>query len=274
MKKLVLLPLLALATAAAARGASISFYISPPAVQFSEVAGTTVATFDSLAPGNLTTPYVSAIGTYSASAASPFHVNAPDQYGGATDPANPTTATNYFTIGAQSGTSAPVTVNLQQSADYFGFWWSAGDANNGVSFYTGSFLLTRFTSQTLLTMLNGGSGQVTALNGTKYNTSAYFRNPNAPSGRNTGEPYMFIDLVANGVSFDRVVFDNSGTTSSGFESDNHTVSSIPVTISGDHVLVGDQTTATREPSETLLISGGLLLIGARLRRKRAAPGTR
>ena len=40
-----------LATAAAARGASISFYISPPAVQFSEVAGTTVATFDSLARG-------------------------------------------------------------------------------------------------------------------------------------------------------------------------------------------------------------------------------
>jgi hypothetical protein len=274
MKRLVLLPLLALATAAAARGASISIYISPPSVQFSEVAGTTVATFDSLAPGNLTTPYASAIGTYNASPGAPFHVNAPDQYGGATDPANPTTPTNYFTIGAQSGTSAPVTVNLNQSADYFGFWWSAGDANNGVSLYIGSFLLTRFTSQTLLTMLNGGSGQVTAINGTKYNTSAYYGNPNAPLLRNTGEPYVFIDLVANGVSFDRVVFDNSGTTSSGFESDNHTVSWKPVAISGDHVLVGTPTTATPEPSETLLISAGLLLIAARLRRERASPRTR
>ena len=57
---------------------------------------------------------------------------------------------------------------------------------------------------------------------------------------------MFIDLVANGVSFDRVVFDNSGDEQR-IRSDNHTVSSIPVTISGDHVLVGDQTTATRNP---------------------------
>jgi hypothetical protein len=273
MKRICLSVFLIFVTSQIARAASISIYISPPAVQYTEVTGTIVATFDSLAPGNITMPYASAIGVYNASPGAPFHINAPDQYGGATDPANPTAPTDYFTMGAQSGTSAPVSVTLNNSADYFGFWWSAGDVNNGVSFYIGSFLLTRFTTQTLLTMLNGGSGKVTALNGTRYNSSAYYGNPNAPAGRNTGEPYVFIDLVANGVSFDRVVFDNSNTSSSGFESDNHTVAWTPVSISGDHVFVGNLTTEVPEPPDTLLIAGGLLLIAALAARKRANPRT-
>jgi hypothetical protein len=273
MARLLLPPLLVLATAVTVRGSTIAIYISPPSVKYSEVAGSTVATFDSLAPGNVTTPYASAIGTYNASPGSPFHVNAADQYGGATDPANPTTPTNYFTIGVQSGTSAPVSVTLNQGADYFGFWWSAGDANNGVSLYAGNFLLVRFTTQVLLSMLNGGAGKVTAINGTKYNSSAYYGNPNAPSGRNTGEPYVFIDMVAIGVTFDKVVFDNTNTTSSGFESDNHTVFDTPVTISGDHVFVTTLPLAAPEPSDALLIGAGLLLIAAGLRLKHAAPRT-
>lgn len=253
-----------------ARASSIAVYISPPAVQYSEVGGTTVATFDSLAPGNMTTPYISAIGTYNAAPGSPFHVNAADQYGGATDPSNPVTPTNYFTIGAQSATSAPVSVTLKQSADYLGFWWSAGDANNGVSFYSGNFLLARFTSQMLITLLNGGTGQVTAINSTKYNTSSYFGNPNAPAGRNTGEPYVYVDIVSAGVWFDKVIFDNSGTTSSGFESDNHTVTSAPVTLSGDHVFAGNLGVATPEPGAAILLIGGLTLIAAVLQRALAA----
>jgi hypothetical protein len=239
---------------------TIAVYISPPAVQYSEVGGTTVATFDSLAPGNVTTSYASAIGTYNATPGSPFHVNAADQYGGATDPTNPATPTDYFTFGAQSGTSAPVSVTLNQSADYLGFWWSAGDVNNAISFYSGNFLLARFTTQMLLTLLNGGSGQITAINQAKYNTSSYYGNPNAPAGRNTGEPYVFVDIVSTGVWFDKVIFDNSGTTSSGFESDNHTVASTPVTLSGDHVFVGNLSLATPEPAPAILLAGGLMLI--------------
>jgi hypothetical protein len=260
--------------ALSAHASTIAVYISPPSVESSEVAGTTVATFDSLAPGNLTTPYASPIGTYNTSITSPFHVNAADQYGGATDFSNPTTPTNYFVIGAQSGTSATVSVTLSKEADYFGFWWSAGDANNGISFYSGNFLLARFTTGTLLTLLNGGVGQVTATNSTKYNTSAYYGNPNVPSGRNTGEPYVFVDIVATGTFFDRIVFDNSSTTSSGFESDNHTVTSAPVTLSGDHVFVSNLSLNTPEPSAAFLLGGGLLLIAAARRRALSSPRSR
>jgi len=247
------------------QAASILIYISPPAVQSSEVGGTTVATFDSLAPGNVTTPYASAIGTYSASTSSPFRANAADQYGGATDPTSPSTPTNYFTIGAQSGTSAPVSVTLNQYADYFGFWWSAGDANNGVSFYSDGYLLSRFTTATLLTLLNGGAGQVTAVNGTKYNTSSYYGNPNNTT-QDTSEPFVFVDMVFTGTLFNQVIFDNSNTTSSGFESDNHTVTSAPVTLSGDHVLVTTLNGNTPEPAAGMLLAGGLLLIAAAWRR--------
>ena len=144
-------------------------------------------------------------------------------------------------------------MTLKQPADYLGFWWSAGDANNGVSFYSGNLLLGRFTTQLLLTLLNGGAGQVTAINQTKYNTSAYYGNPNAPSGRNTGEPYFFVDVVTSGTTFDKVIFDNSGTTSTGFESDNHTVTSAPVTLSGDHVFAGSINITTPEPPAPWLL---------------------
>lgn len=250
-----------------AQASALLIYISPPAVQNSEFAGATVATFDSLAPGNVTTSYASSIGTYNATASAPFHVNAADQYGGATDPTNPSTPTNYFVLGSQSGTSTTVSVTLKQPADYLGFWWSAGDANNGVSFYSGNLLLGRFTTQLLLTLLNGGVGQVTAINQTKYNTSAYYGNPNAPAGRNTGEPYFFVDVVTSGTTFDKVIFDNSGTTSTGFESDNHTVSSAPVTLSGDHVFAGSINITTPEPPAPWLLGAGLALIAlARWRR--------
>ncbi len=256
------------------RANSISVYISPATMQYSEVSGVTVSNFDAMTAGNRTTPYLSLIGTYSASRTGKFAVVAPDQYGGATDPTNPSTPTNYFAIGAESGTSAPVTLTLNQPVDYFGFWLSAADANNGVSFYSGNYLIARFSTQMLITLLNGGTGNVTALSGAQYATSSYFGNPNAPAGRNTGESYAFVDFVANGFTFNSVVFDNSGTTSTGFESDNHSILATAPTISTDHVLVGNLTEDVPEPAAALLLAGGLMLIAAARRRGLGAPQSR
>jgi uncharacterized protein (TIGR03382 family) len=252
-------------TALPGMAGSISLYISQPGQQTSSVTGTTVTTFDSLAPGNVTAPYVSPIGTYNASSTSPFNVQAANQYGGAI---NGATMTSYFTIGAQSGTSAPVSVRLNQDADYFGFWWSAGDANNGISLYNGSTMLAHFTTQMLITLLNGGAGQVTATDGATYNASSYYGNPN--TGQNGGQPYAFVDIVATGLTFDTIVFDNSGSVGTGFESDNHTITSAPVTLSGDHVFAGNLNATTPEPAPFMLMAGGLVLIAAGRRRGLAA----
>jgi hypothetical protein len=164
-------------------------------------------------------------------------------------------------------------VTLNGPADYFGLWLSAADANNGVSFYSGNYLIARFSTQMLITLLNGGTGNVTALSGAQYTTSSYFGNPNFP-GQNTGESYAFVDFVANGFTFDKVVFDNNGTTSTGFESDNHSILATTPIISTDHVLVGNLTEDVPEPAAALLLAGGLMLIAAARRRGLGAPRPR
>jgi hypothetical protein len=125
----------------------------------------------------------------------------------------------------------------------------------------------------LITLLNGGTGNVTALSGAQYTTSSYFGNPNFP-GQNTGESYAFVDFVANGFTFDKVVFDNNGTTSTGFESDNHSILATTPIISTDHVLVGNLTEDVPEPAAALLLAGGLMLIAAARRRGLGAPRSR
>jgi len=105
---------------------SLLAYISAPDVQSSSQAGNTGAeteTFNSLPLGNQSTPYVSAIGTYQFSSTAQGAILAADQFGGAN-------GSQYMSFGAQSGTSAPITITLNGNYNYFGFWFSAGDANN------------------------------------------------------------------------------------------------------------------------------------------------
>lgn len=184
-----------------------------------------------------------------------------NQYGGAE-------LTQYISLGAQSSSSAPYTLQLTTPANYFGFWWSAGDAQNGISFYSNGTLLARFGTQDILTLL--GNTTVTSVDQQVYQTGFYFGNPNYDPKQNTAEPYAYVNIFANGATFDQIVFDNSNTTGTGFESDNHSVyfSSTPLAPAGSSVFVKEIPATVPEPSAALLSAGaGLALLWARTRRR-------
>jgi len=81
----------------------------------------------------------------------------------------------------------------------------------------------------LLGFLNNGAGTITATNGTVYQTSAYFGNPNIASGsRDATEPFAYVSFVISGATIDTLWFYNTSATGSSFESDNHSVISSAV----------------------------------------------
>jgi hypothetical protein len=215
----------------------------------------TTETFDTLTAGLYNQAgysYSSAIGTYTGGTANPFAIMAPGVYGGATDSTH-TSPTNYLGVGGDSNSSSPVILKLAKPAAYFGFWWSAGDANNRVSLYSGSTLYGTFTTADLLGFLNNGAGTITATNGTVYQTSAYFGNPNIASGsRDATEPFAYVSFVISGATIDTLWFYNTSATGSSFESDNHSVISSggTVTIPTIFVPVETLTLATQVQAPT------------------------
>jgi len=237
---------------------SLMAYIAAPNTQTSSQAGNVGAltqTFNSLPLGNQTTPYLSNIGTYQFSTTAKGDILAADQFGGAN-------GSKYMSFGSQSGTSAPITINLNSSYNYFGFWFSAGDPNNGITFYSNGTQFTRFSTADIVSLLSGAT--VTAINGTTYNSSSYFGNPNNPT-QDTAESFTYVEIVTTG-TFDKVVLDNSGTTSTGFESDNHTVYAGNVIVPTSDVFVTQLTVVVPEPAHYMVLFGlmiGCLVAGQR-----------
>jgi hypothetical protein len=153
----------------------------------------------------------SAIGTFSTGGT----VVAANAFGGAF-------GTHYYAVGAQSGQTS-ATLTLTGPEHYFGMWWSAGDAQNQLSFYDGGTLLGSFNVANLLA-LNLSPG--------------YFGNPN--NGQDTGEPFVYLDFTTTGSdAITKVVFNNSLAT--GFEMDNLSVLSQSITPPGNQIPDGGST---------------------------------
>jgi T5SS/PEP-CTERM-associated repeat protein len=117
--------------------------------------------------------------------------------------------------------SNPTTLTLAKPQRYFGLWWSAGDPNNVLSFYSGGKLLETFRTNDVVNFINK-----------QANKNAYYGNPN--NGQNKSEPYAFLNFYADpsnpNLTFDRIVFSNLPGT--GFEQDNHTIAGLYTDISG------------------------------------------
>lgn len=231
-----------------AHAQEISLYLSAPKTQSTIFTSTTVETFDATA-GHYTSNFSSVIGTYTLSSTNAFNILADNQYGSGTG--------QYMAFGAQSGTSGPITLTFSAPQSYFGFSWNAGDNNNGIAIYNGATLLRRFSTATIRTMLSGPT--VTAIDSTVYNSSQYFGKPPAGTS-NSGEPYAFLNFIASGGTFTSIVFDNSGSTGSGFETDNHTIRASSVTPNGSFVFVS---TSAPEPATWVLASLGMIFLGRR-----------
>lgn len=183
-------------------------YLSPPGEQNTTRAGAIVEDFSGA------TGAIGAAGSFSVGA-----------WSGATGGVTRAAAGNF---GGAGGTGTylsvangnQVSITLTGDRKYVGFWWSAGNTGNTIEFYDDTnTLLASFTTNSLTTLLGGG-GSVTAINGSQYAKAAYFGNPNPPAGRNTGEPYGYINLLLEGTStsFRRVVIRHAG--GGGFELDN------------------------------------------------------
>jgi hypothetical protein len=187
----------------------VDFYLSAPGVQTSFAqgnAGTATEDFNNLSIGGKAGPGALSVGNYTGG----FLIYAGDQWGGAN-------GSRYVKD------PSDFDIRFTTAARYVGFWWSAGNAGNTVNLYSGGAMVAEFNSSYLSTYLNNGSGTVTALDGTIYDTSSYYGNPNESTpGGHSGEPFGYINLFARDGAgiFDRVVFRNVG-----FEFDNITASS-------------------------------------------------
>ena len=206
--------------------------------------------------------FIGATGTYQLTSNSALLIQGADQYGGAD-------LSPYAAFGAQSGTTGDILLSTGANYNYFGFWWSAGDANNSITLRSTGAALATFSTGDILNFLSPGT--ITAVNGTVYNSSSYYGNPN--NGQNTGEPYAFISIVLTGATFNQVVFSNNNTTGTGFESDNHTLYLGTVTPPGTAVFVKDIPTApgvgTAEAPEPSFWGACAIVLSVLLYRRRS-----
>ena len=143
-------------------------------------------------------------------------VNA-DQWGGAD-------GTKYITQ-ARSNNIRSYTVKVSQNQKYFGFWWSAGDPYNQITFKKNGNEIAIFKTQDLVDFIKSSNVD---------NTEDYYGNPsyNGSSTYHEGEPFSYVNVFFNDQEYDEIVVATLNKDSAAFESDNHTFSAVKQNIRG------------------------------------------
>ncbi len=175
-----------------------------------------------------------------------------DQYGGAGG------SGQYAVTFSNTGYSLDLASTVPGGVNYFGYWLSALDHGNQVSFFSRGKLLFVFNPQDVINAVNAGA-----------NPGAYYGNPNNPyQGANRGEPYIFLNFFADRGSFDKIIFAEN-PQSGGYESDNHTIGRFLTKGTGTAVpLLLSAGGAVPEPATWAMLVAGMGLVGATMRRRR------
>ena len=154
-------------------------------------------------------------------------VNNGDLYGGAM-------GSHYAFTG-----NDPITISLDTEVNFFGFWLSALNTGNLVTFFRGNEQLASYDASTVFEGVQ--------------NLGLYTCMPSGPfQGQNCGEPYAFVNFFSVGGGFDRIQLSGPGV-----EADNFTVGRY-----------AEGETEVPEPGTIGLLALGVGLAAAGRRRRR------
>lgn len=198
-------------------------------------------TFDSLGTGSGQS-FVTDFGTDGAITGSYSGVDilGANQYGGSGG------SGNFASTSTTSGYSLSLSTSNPEGINYFGFWLSALDSGNTLTFLREGTTVFSFTPTDVLALVSS--------------LPDYFGNPDAPfTDQNSAQPYVFLNFYDTDNIFDQVVFSENPTVG-GYESDNHTVGFF--TEEGGIPVPG-----VPEPASWALMIAGFGMVGASLRRR-------
>ena len=189
--------------------AGIIVSIEAPEVQTTQLPQTSdyyVVDFDSQSTG--TEGFSQSNGTTTYTYSSDLEIKNANQWGGAG-------GSKFITQEVlESIRSYNIKINEEQK--YFGFWWSAGDPYNRITFKKDGVVVAEFKTQDLVNFINSSGID---------NTDEYYGNPSFDSdGGHNNEPFSFVNIFFKQGSYDEIVVATLTAGGSAFESDNHTFS--------------------------------------------------
>jgi hypothetical protein len=194
-------------------------------------------------------------GTYTAGNAKGIQINAADQYGGAGG------AGKYIAAFQNTPYSLTLSSDVPGGVNYFGYWLSALDKGNYVTFYgsNGEKLFT-FDPSDVIKAVNLSA-----------NPSLYYGNPNSAfKGKDKSEPFIFLNFFDTNGTFSKIVF-NEVNFGGGYESDNHTVGHYVTMGQGTQVKLIQSVAGVPEPATWAMMLVGFAALGfAGYRRNKAA----
>lgn len=170
-------------------------------------------------------------------------VLAADQYGGAGG------VGNYASTQSTGGYSLDLTTTDPAGINYFGFWLSALDGGNTLTFSKAGTTVFTFSPTDVLALVGS--------------MPAYFGNPDGPfAGQDGAQPFVFLNFYDTDGIFDKVTFSENPTIG-GYESDNHTVGFFTVES-------GTPVGGVPEPASWAMMIMGFGAIGGAMRRRAAS----